>query len=76
MKSLKNNYLGKKFYSSLTGKKIDDKEYEQVLKICHKFEMKKMKDYQDLYLKCNVLFLADVFEKFRNKSLKTLEAKA
>ena len=30
----------------------------------------KMKDYQDLYLKCEVLLLVDVFEKFRNKSLK------
>ena len=32
--------------------------------------MKTMKDYQDLYLKCGVLLLADVFEKFRNNSLK------
>ena len=32
--------------------------------------MKTMKDYHDLYLKCNVLSLADVFEKFRNNSLK------
>ena len=32
--------------------------------------MKKMKDYHDLYLKCDVLSLADVFEKFRNNSLK------
>ena len=29
-----------------------------------------MKDYHDLCLKCEVLMLADVFEKFRNKSLK------
>ena len=32
--------------------------------------MKTMKDYDDLYLKCHVLLLADVFEKFRNNSLK------
>ena len=29
-----------------------------------------MKDYHDLYLKCEVLLLVDVFEKFRNNSLK------
>ena len=32
--------------------------------------MKKFKDYHNLYLKCNVLFLADVFDKFRNNNLK------
>ena len=32
--------------------------------------MKTIKDYQDSYLKCNVLLLADVFEKFRNSSLR------
>ena len=32
--------------------------------------MKTMKYYHDLYLKCNVLLLADVFKKFRNNSLK------
>ena len=32
--------------------------------------MKTLKDYHDLYLKCNILFLADVFEKFRNYGLK------
>ena len=31
--------------------------------------MKTMKDCDDLYLKCGVLFLSDVFEKYRNNSL-------
>ena len=32
--------------------------------------MKTMKNYHNLYLKCDVLSEADVFEKFRNNSLK------
>ena len=32
-----------------------------------------MKDYHYLYLRCNVLLLADVFEKFKNKSLKNYD---
>ena len=32
--------------------------------------MKTMKDYHDLHLKCNILLLGDVFEKFGNNSLK------
>ena len=33
------------------------------------FKMKTMKDYHDLYLKYDVLFLANVLEKFRSNSL-------
>ena len=32
--------------------------------------MKTIKDYHDLYLKCDILLLADVFEKIKNNSLK------
>ena len=32
-------------------------------------KMKRMKDYQELYFKCDVLLLVAVFEKFRNNSL-------
>ena len=59
-----------KFYSSYTGKKISDKEYKHVLNVWNKFDMKTMKDYLDLYLKCDALLLADVFEKNRNNRLK------
>ena len=34
--------------------------------------MKTMKDYHGLYLTCDVLLLADVFQKFRKNSLKNL----
>ena len=62
--------IKEKFYSLLTGKKINDKGYEYVLNVWNKFGVKAMKDYHHLYLKCNVLLLADVIEKFRNNSLK------
>ena len=58
-----------KFYSLLTGKEISDNVYEHVLKVWNTFQMKTMKDYHDLYLKYNVLLLADVFGKIRNNSL-------
>ena len=32
--------------------------------------MKTMKDYYELYLKCDALLLADIFEKIRNNSFK------
>ena len=50
-----------KFYSSLTYKKNNDKEYEHVCNPWNKFKMKTMKEYHDLCLKCNILLLADVF---------------
>ena len=60
----------KKFYTSLTDRKITDKEYDHVLNVWKKLEIKTMKNYHDLNLKCDVLLLADVFEKLRNNSLK------
>ena len=60
-----------KFYSSLTGKKNSGKEYKRVLKVWDKFGIKAMRDYSNLYLKYDVLLLADTFEKFRISSLKT-----
>ena len=52
-----------KFYSSLTNRKINGKEYEHVLNVWNKFGMKAMKDYHDLYLECRVLLLATAFRK-------------
>ena len=59
-----------KFYSSLTDRENSDKEYEQVLNIWKIFEMKKIKDCYNLFLKCVVLLLANMFEKLRNNTLK------
>ena len=50
-----------KCYSSLTDRKISDREYEHVLIARNKFRMEMMKDYRDLYLKRYVLLLDVMF---------------
>ena len=59
-----------KFCCSLTKIKISYREYEHVLNVWKKFEMKMTKDYHNLYLKCDVLLSGDVFEKSRNNNLR------
>ena len=46
------------------------KVYEHVLNVWKKIEMKTLRDYHDMYLKCEVLSLAYMLEKCRNQSLK------
>ena len=59
-------------YNSLTSRRNTNQEYEHVLKIWNKSELKTMKDYHDLFLKGGVLLLA-VFEIYRNNNLKNYE---
>ena len=54
------------FYSSLRDERVSDKDYEHAEQIWRELEIKTMRDYHDLYLKTDVLLLADVFEGFRN----------
>ena len=53
-----------KFFSSLKDKCISEKDYLKANNIWNVFKMSTMGDYYDLYLKTDVLLLADVFEKF------------
>ena len=53
------------FYSKLTGEDISDKDYNHAKNVWKEFKCKTMGHYHDLYLKCDVLILADVFENFR-----------
>ena len=53
------------FYSQLTDSHISDEDYEHAQKVWKAFGCKTMRDYHDLYLKTDVLFLADVMTEFR-----------
>ena len=52
------------FFSSLKDECISEKDYERPKNVWNAFKMETMGDYHDLYLKTNVLLLADVFQKF------------
>ena len=42
-------------------------------KFCNNFEIKKLGEYHDLFLKSDTLLLADVFKSFRKMCLKFYE---
>lgn len=59
------------FYSMLSQSHISNDEYEHAQKVWEKFRLRTLGEYSDLYLKTDVLLLADVFENFRNTCLTT-----
>ena len=52
------------FYSNLNKKEITDADYMHRKRVSKDFEIKKLGEYRDLYLKSDILHLADVFENF------------
>ena len=58
------------FFSKLSDEGISDGDYVHAKKVWSAFDMECLRDYHDLYLKTDVLLLADVFENFRKLSLK------
>ena len=57
------------FYSLLTDEDISEKEYRHAQKVWDTFRIENMGQYHDLYLKSDVLLLADVFQNFRETCL-------
>ena len=58
------------FHSKLSMSKVKEEDYEHALKVWKKFGLKNLGEYHDLYLKTDVILLANVFEEFRRVCLK------
>jgi hypothetical protein len=58
-----------KFYSNMSMSEISDDDYARAQDVWKTFNCKTFKDYHDIYLKTDVLLLADVFENFRTTAM-------
>ena len=60
----------KAFYSKLNRSGVSSENYEHACKVWKEFGIKNLGEYHDLYLKMDVILLANVFEAFREVCLK------
>ena len=61
------------FFNRLNETHISDEDYDHAQNVWEKFGLKNMGEYHDLYLKSDVLLLADVFEEFRSVCLENYQ---
>lgn len=53
------------FYNHLNDQHISDEEYNHAVRVWEAFEIQDMLSYTNIYLKTDILLLADIFENFR-----------
>ena len=68
-KLIKPQSIKETFYSNLNLEGISNEDYAHAQKLWEVFEIKDRGEYHDLYAQSDTLFLADVFENFRNMCL-------
>ncbi|XP_058986227.1 uncharacterized protein LOC131806273 [Musca domestica] len=61
------------FYNKLTDTECSSDDYRHATNVWSHFRCQTMQDYMDLYLKADVLLLADVFENFRSLCMRIHE---